>query len=134
VIESCRHFIRVMSDMCELCYGVSTTDHEGPFWISCDVCDKWYHGPCAGLSHEVPHYTCPKCVRNDPKSSPDKVRIAHSLLMSLPPPKHNPIPDPQRIREAEVLTMEAKAQPIVVSLNPIELQTFKKIAPVGILD
>jgi hypothetical protein len=54
--------------------------------------------------------------------------------MSLPPPKHNPIPDPQRIREAEVLTMEAKAQPIVVSLNPIELQTFKKIAPVGILD
>jgi hypothetical protein len=66
---------------------------------------------------------------NDPKSSPDRVRIANSLLMSLPPRKHNPILEPQRVKEAESLILEAKAQPIVACLNPIELQTFKKIAP-----
>ena len=128
VIESCRHFIRVMSDMCELCYSVTTTDQEDVFWISCDVCDHWYHGKCAGVSQSVTSFTCPKCVLASSTMSADRKRVAAQLLESLPPRRHQPIAASTRTEEATTLLNEAKLQQIIVTCNPVEVGIFKRIA------
>ena len=131
VIESCRHFIRVMSDMCELCYGVTTTDQEEAFWISCDSCDKWFHGPCAGLTHPVGAFTCPTCIVASASASVERKRSAMSLLNSLPPRRHNPVSPEQRKQDAEALLSEAKLHAIVVSMNPTELGIFRRLTSHG---
>jgi hypothetical protein len=131
VIESCRHFIRVMTDMCELCYGVTNTDQvDTSFWIACDICDKWFHGKCAGLTQEVPQFTCPNCVLASPNFSLDKKRAAQIHIQSLPPRRLSPIPPALRVKEADDLIQEAKAQPVVMAVNPIELQSFQKLTDI----
>ena len=44
---------------CQIPYKVSTAR----FWVGCDSCDKWYCGPCEGLTREptVEIYFCTKC-------------------------------------------------------------------------
>jgi hypothetical protein len=130
VIESCRHFIRVMSDMCELCFGVTTTDQEEAFWISCDACDKWFHGPCAGLTQAASTFTCPSCVLANPNMSPDRKRMAQSLLQSLPPRRHSPVEPEARLGDAKTLLAEAKCQQIITQVNPAEVIIFKRLVPV----
>ena len=129
VIESSRHFIRVMSDMCELCYGVTTTDQEDKFWISCDACDKWFHGTCAGLTQAVAAFTCPNCLLASSSVSVDRKRMAQSLLQSLPPRRHNPVAPAARLADAENLLAEARQQQIVMALGPSEVNIFKRLAP-----
>ena len=35
------------------------------FWISCDECEKWYHGKCVNITpreaEHNEHYECPDC-------------------------------------------------------------------------
>lgn len=126
VIESCRHFIRVMSDICELCFTVTTTDQESVFWISCDACDKWFHGQCAGLVNQsATFFTCPNCVVANPNANVEKKRAALALLSSIPSgPRQN---EGSRKIEAETLLNEAKQQPIVTSVNPAEVGIFKRL-------
>ena len=129
VVESIRHFIRVMSDMCELCFAVSNTDREGPFWITCDACDKWFHGACAGLTLEAANFTCPNCVLASTTASPERKRAAQALLQSLPPRKLSPVSRTLRIQEAETLLNEAKLLPVVQNLNLQEISMFKRFLP-----
>ena len=128
VMESCRHFIRVMSDMCELCMSVTTTDQEEVFWVSCDSCEKWFHGHCAAISNTaVETFTCPTCVLASASMNVDRKRIAQNLLNSLPPRKINHIAPAQRGQFAVALLNEAKQQQIIVTLNPAEVGICKKI-------
>ena len=127
VIESCRHFIRVMSDMCELCFSVTTTDQESVLWISCDACEKWFHGQCAGQNQSSTSFTCPHCVDSNPNVNPERKRAAQALLASMPPPRQNLTTDTNRKIDAEALLSEAKLQAIVASVNPAEIGIFKRL-------
>ena len=129
VIECCRHFIRVMSDMCELCYNVTTTDQEDMFWISCDACDKWFHGRCAGVSQQASSFTCPHCTLSSELASQEKKRLAMSVLQALPAKKFQPVDSSVRTEEAGKLLNEAKQQQIIVTCNPVELGIFKRLVP-----
>jgi hypothetical protein len=129
VIECCRHFIRVMSDMCELCFNVTTTDQEEMFWISCDACDKWFHGRCAGVNQQVQSFTCPHCTLANDSATQDRKRLAMNVLQSQPPKKFQPIEPPVRAEEAVKLLNEAKQQQIIVTCNPVEVGIFKRLVP-----
>jgi hypothetical protein len=129
VIECCRHFIRVMSDMCELCYSVTTTDQEEVFWISCDVCDKWYHGRCAGLAQAVNSFTCPKCVLANANMTVERKRLAMRIIESMPAKRFEAIDDKTRLSSAADLLADAKRQQIIVTCNPVEIGIFKRIVP-----
>jgi len=129
VIECCRHFIRVMSDMCELCFNVTTTDQEEMFWISCDACDKWFHGRCAGVTQQVQSFTCPHCTLANDSATQDRKRLAMNVLQSQPPKKFQPIEPPVRAEEAGKLLNEAKQQQIIVTCNPVEVGIFKRLVP-----
>ena len=128
VVESIRHFIRVMSDMCELCFTVSTTE-SAPLWIACDACDKWFHGACVGLAKEPAQFTCPNCILANPATSPDRKRNAETLLRSLPARRFTPISQQVRVQEAENLLGEAQHLPVVIAMNLQEIAMFKRFLP-----
>jgi hypothetical protein len=127
VVECCRHFIRVMSDMCELCCNVTTTDQEDVFWISCDVCDRWFHPRCAGVNQGASAFTCPQCLVSNPNASSEKRRVAMNILTQLPPKKFNLMDANARSQEASRLLGDAKQQLIIVTVNPVEVGIFKRI-------
>ena len=129
VIECSRHFIRVMSDMCELCYDVTTTDQENVFWISCDGCDKWYHVRCAGVSQQTSTFTCQYCVVKNPNFSADKKRIAMNHLNSLPARKFQAVDPLVRTQEAGRLLAEGRQHQIITTVNPVELGIFRRLNP-----
>lgn len=50
---------------CSFCTGASPFE-TAQFMIGCDGCDRWYHGPCVGVSKAqgdaLNEYTCPACA------------------------------------------------------------------------
>ena len=43
-------------------------DNYDDFWISCDACEKWFHGKCVKITpakaEHIKHYKCPTCSTN----------------------------------------------------------------------
>ncbi|KAF4725148.1 hypothetical protein FOZ63_025065, partial [Perkinsus olseni] len=67
LVECCRHFMTVYTDMCEICNIPTTLHTDTDSWITCDVCDKWYHQKCARVSPDCTSFVCPIC-RGDQKA------------------------------------------------------------------
>jgi hypothetical protein len=81
VVECVRHFHRVFSEMCDLCSSITTIESDNLFWISCDKCEKWFHGPCAALVEPSEHFVCPACVIADPYA-PAAQKQAATVIIS----------------------------------------------------
>ncbi|PON48069.1 Alfin [Trema orientale] len=51
-------------NLCGICLK---KDASYRFWICCDVCDKWFHGKCVGITEasakHIDKYMCPLCKR-----------------------------------------------------------------------
>ncbi|KAM7481941.1 hypothetical protein LguiB_006524 [Lonicera macranthoides] len=51
-----------------LCGACGDNDGEDPFWICCDVCERWFHGKCVKITpakaEHIKHYKCPICTSN----------------------------------------------------------------------
>jgi hypothetical protein len=80
VVEAVRHFYRIFSEMCELCSAITTVDTDNLFWISCDKCESWFHGPCAALVEPSEHFVCPQCVIKDSYASPGQKQAATVII------------------------------------------------------
>ena len=80
VIEGFRHLSRVFSDMCELCCNITTAENDNLFWITCDTCERWFHGPCAALVEVTPSFVCPQCTIASAASTPVQRQAAMVIL------------------------------------------------------
>ncbi|KAF4668307.1 hypothetical protein FOZ61_006710 [Perkinsus olseni] len=67
LVECCRHFMTVYTDICEICNIPTTLHTDTDSWITCDVCDKWYHQKCARVPPDCTSFVCPIC-RGDQKA------------------------------------------------------------------
>ncbi|KAF4656449.1 hypothetical protein FOL47_008911 [Perkinsus chesapeaki] len=79
LVECCRHFMTVYTDMCEICNVPTTLHTDTESWITCDKCDKWYHQKCAHVSPECTSFVCPVC-RGDHKADDDPYRSPSSSI------------------------------------------------------
>ena len=124
VAEGLRHFARVFSDMCELCCAITTAESDFLFWITCDNCERWFHGPCAALVEVTPSFTCPQCTIASAASSQAQRQAAMAIIAtaSAGGPKRMGPPLDALARIIE----EAKASLVVGMSEPPELAILQK--------
>ena len=91
---------------CSFCTGQSRFE-TAQFMIGCDGCDRWYHGPCVGVSKAqgdaMSEFTCPTCAG------------AKAVAYKFGPP--TPVPrKTKRPRRAHVAALLAEAVAVGVTM------------------
>eukprot|EP00474_Spongospora_subterranea_P009821 CRZ10279.1 hypothetical protein [Spongospora subterranea] len=56
----------IVNDNVQFCF-CKRPDDLSRWFISCDICENWYHGSCVGFNDDltdmIAHFICPSCVR-----------------------------------------------------------------------
>jgi hypothetical protein len=123
-IEGVRHLTRVFSDMCELCCNVTTAENDNLFWITCDSCERWFHGPCAALVEVTPSFVCPQCTIASPQSTQGQKTAAMAIIATCASSGPKRMPPPTEMIQR--VLAEGKGREVVVLSEPQELAILQR--------